>query len=75
MIMLWSAAGVVDSPRPLEAVTSQPLCALDGWQYHLPLPHHDGRHDVHQTCPDSLLLQRWYIYLNLQYSMACHYEQ
>ena len=66
--MSWSAAGVVDSPWPLEAVTPQPLCTLDGWQYHLPLPHHDGRHDVHSTCPDSLLLQRWY---DSQYS---HYE-
>ena len=66
--MPWSAAGVVDSPRPLEAVTPQPLCTLDGWQYHLPLSYHDGRHDVHSTCPDSLLLQRWY---DSQYS---HYE-
>lgn len=49
--------GLDDSPGALEAAASQLVCAVDGWQLHLPVPHHDGGDDAHETCPGHLQLQ------------------
>ena len=47
---------MVNSPGPVEAAATESLCALDGRQQHLPLPHYDGWHDGHPTRPVPLLL-------------------
>ena len=60
--------GLDPGTGPVEAASSQPSCPVDGGQQHLSLPHHDGRHDVLQTCADPLLLQRRYdVMSNYQY--------
>ena len=52
------SAWLEHSPGSLEVAASEPLCSLDGREYHLPLPHHDGRDDASETSPDAVWIQR-----------------
>ena len=49
--------GLVSRPGAMETAASEPVCAVDGGQLHLSLPHHDGWHDAHETSPGHLQLQ------------------
>ena len=52
-LSLPSSAWLEHSSGPLEAAASEPLCSLDGREYHLPLPHHDGGDDASETSPNT----------------------
>ena len=53
------SAWVVPSPGSVEAAAAEPVCDVDGWQLHLPVPYHDGGDDVCETSASSHGDQGW----------------